>query len=58
MIALFGPTSPDRSGPYGGGRSVVLRAPAGENGTVSMTSITPERVLETFLRIWDPAGRS
>lgn len=57
IIALFGPTSPDRSGPYGNDRSMVLRAPCGAEGKPSMAALRPETVLEAFLRSWHPSGQ-
>ena len=51
VVALFGPTRPDRSGPYAT-RSVVLRSPASvdnsshvDNPDAGLQSISPEQVI-------------
>jgi heptosyltransferase-1 len=51
VVALFGPTRPDRNGPYAT-RSVVLRSPESvdnrshiEHADAGLQSITPEQVI-------------
>lgn len=56
LIALYGPTRPDKTGPYGSGDAVVLKAPVACAGClkrhcrnwICMQSITPETVFEEY----------
>ena len=56
LIALHGPTRPDRTGPYGDENAVVLKAPVPCAGClkrhcsrwICMQSITPEMVFEEY----------
>ncbi len=56
LIALYGPTRPDRTGPYGSEDAVVLTAPVPCAGCLKrhcshwtcMQSITPEAVFEEY----------
>lgn len=56
LIALYGPTRPDRTGPYGSRDAVVLTAPVPCAGClkkqcghwVCMNSLTPEKVYEEY----------
>ena len=59
LIALHGPTRPDRTGPYGDENAVVLKAPVPCAGClkrhcgnwICMRSITPEMVFEEYKKI-------
>ena len=59
LIALYGPTRPDRTGPYGNENAVVLKAPVPCTGClkkhcrnwICMQSITPEMVYEEYKKI-------
>ncbi|MCC6542890.1 MAG: lipopolysaccharide heptosyltransferase II [Nitrospirae bacterium] len=60
VAALFGPTDPELTGPYGQGHAVVrknldcspcMRRPCTEGKTVCMDTITPEDVLNAVLGI-------
>jgi heptosyltransferase-1 len=46
IIALFGPTLPDRSGPYGNKNSQVILAPHAGTKECSMSDITVDEVLK------------
>ncbi len=56
LIAMYGPTRPDRTGPYGSDNAVVLKAPVACAGClkrhcrnwICMQSITPETVFEEY----------
>ncbi len=56
LIALYGPTRPDKTGPYGSGDAVVLKAPVPCAGClkrhcrnwICMQSITPETVFAEY----------
>ncbi|MDY6084336.1 MAG: glycosyltransferase family 9 protein [Dialister sp.] len=50
VLALFGPTLPDRSGPYGNSNSEVLMADNPGSDTCSMGSIPVDRVFERAVR--------
>ena len=58
LIALYGPTRPDKTGPYGSDNAVVLTAPVPCAGClkrhcnhwICMNSITPETVFEEYKR--------
>ena len=69
VVAIFGPTNPDRTGPYGPGHRVLAgRAAcspcyrreclyAGETGALlCLTNITPQAVIEQLLEAWHDAG--
>lgn len=59
LIALYGPTRPDRTGPYGSENAVVLQAPVACAGClkrhcshwICMRSITPETVFEEYKKM-------
>ena len=59
LIALYGPTRPDKTGPYGSDNAVVLTAPVSCAGCLKrhcghwtcMKSITPETVFEEYKKI-------
>ena len=56
LIALYGPTRPDRTGPYGSSEAVIIRAPVSCAGClkkrcskwICMKAITPEMVFDEF----------
>ncbi len=56
LVAMYGPTRPDRTGPYGSDNAVVLKAPVACAGClkrhcrhwICMRSITPETVFEEY----------
>ena len=56
LIALYGPTRPDRTGPYGSSEAVIIRAPVSCAGClkkhcskwICMKAITPEKVFDEF----------
>ena len=56
LIALYGPTRPDRTGPYGSSEATILTAPVACASClkkqcdywICMKSITPERVFDEF----------
>ena len=59
LIALYGPTRPDLTGPYGNEKAVVLKAPVPCAGClkrhcskwICMQSITPETVFEEYKKM-------
>ena len=56
LIALYGPTRPDRTGPYGSSEAVIIRAPVSCAGClkkrcskwICMKAITPEMVFDEY----------
>ena len=56
LIALYGPTRPDKTGPYGSEDAVVMKAPVPCAGClkrhcrkwICMQSITPDMVFEEY----------
>ena len=56
LVAMYGPTRPDKTGPYGSDNAVVLKAPVACAGClkrhcrhwICMRSITPETVFEEY----------
>ena len=56
LIALYGPTRPDRTGPYGNSEAVIIRAPVSCAGClkkrcskwICMKAITPEMVFDEY----------
>lgn len=50
IIALFGPTLPDRSGPYGNRNSTVLLAPHAGTKECHMSDISTDRVLSECMK--------
>jgi len=70
VVAIFGPTNPDRTGPYGPGHRVLAGRAAcspcyrrqcvygsGTAALLCLTNITPESVTEQLLEAWHDAGR-
>jgi heptosyltransferase-1/heptosyltransferase-2 len=59
LIALYGPTRPDLTGPYGNEKAIVMKAPVPCTGCLKrhcrnwrcMQSITPEMVFEEYKKI-------
>ncbi|MBO5993403.1 MAG: lipopolysaccharide heptosyltransferase I [Acidaminococcaceae bacterium] len=56
LIALYGPTRPDRTGPYGSGEAAIIKAPVSCAGClkkhcdnwICMKEITPEMVFDEY----------
>ena len=65
LIALYGPTKPDRTGPYGSSNATILVAPVPCVGCLKkhcdhwtcMTSLTPERVFEEYRKQTAAGGK-
>jgi heptosyltransferase-1 len=51
LVALFGPTLPDRSGPYGNPHSIVILAKDPGTEKCTMDSISTQQVLEAVLSL-------
>lgn len=51
LVALFGPTLPDRSGPYGNPHSIVILAKNPGTEKCNMDSISTEQVLKAVLSL-------
>ncbi|MFO8012468.1 MAG: lipopolysaccharide heptosyltransferase II [Phycisphaerae bacterium] len=69
VVALFGPTNPKRTGPYGPGHRVLAGRAAcspcyrrrclydrASGAMLCLTNITPEAVVEHLAAAWDEAG--
>lgn len=65
LIALYGPTKPDRTGPYGSNSATILVAPVPCAGCLKkhcghwtcMASLTPEQVYEAYKKQTAAAGK-
>lgn len=56
IIALFGPTLPDRSGPYGNNKSSVLLADHPGTAETKMDTISVDAVYDLFMKKWEDGG--
>jgi heptosyltransferase-1/heptosyltransferase-2 len=56
LVALYGPTRPDRTGPYGSAEATIIKAPVSCAGClkkhcdnwICMKAITPEMVFDEY----------
>ena len=57
IVALFGPTMPQRSGPYGNPYSTVLMAKNPGHEDTDMSTISVDQVLEEVVKKWEQKNK-
>ena len=57
IVALFGPTMPQRSGPYGNLYSTVLMAENPGHEDTDMSTISVDQVLEEVVKKWEQKNK-
>ena len=57
IVALFGPTMPQRSGPYGNPYSTVLMAENPGHEDTDMSTISVDQVLEEVVKKWEQKNK-
>ena len=57
LVALFGPTMPQRSGPYGNPYSTVLMAENPGHEDTDMSTISVDQVLEEVVKKWEQKNK-